>query len=745
MRKLKSKLALLLVLTMLATMVISVPAFAADPVKITFTTAEGISESSDDEADLGFVKISEIEDFDEIYVEMALPDKVDWELDNGFGTYGDMEAYFTANPDKFVDSYFEAVTGPITPVWVSGDADEYTLRFVLPDSISDDDFIKLLFSDNELRVKAGAPDEIVAAITVRCVESGQSYGDDYSKDCTIGTQGDGEVTVTTATAKGITVGSDQKLADITFKENLPGALEVDDYFILTLPSGIEWDSAMDGKTIRGSYNLWAITDIEDADELIVKIKGESTPFGDKLKLDDFRVTVFPDAEEGDVEVEVEAVLEGDADFDDTSIVPAYVGDTAAAVSAEDTSDVDIYQAVYDKEVDMVKLEAAGQFAEGDKFTMTLSEGAYWYLEKGDFDGSTGIGDGKVECLGFYDDNQSAWFEVTGDGDSETEIELEGLLIATTPEAPLGDITVTVDGDFEGEAVVGEIIASATVTADAPKVDLAALNVTAGDIKIVETKKDSLEPDSDGTFDEEGYDLILDLPNGVEWSAKPKVKVNGDKETPKISLSDDNDKCFIEFGTELRPAKIDEILIYEVKYDLDTRVKSTEVAVALKGEMVNKLNGVDDDIIDDFSDYADDKVFSVVNAKALSPETLNATFTIGSMTYTVNGVAMTADYAPFISGDRTFLPVRFVAYALGVTEANIIWDQANQTVTLMKGDKVVQLKVGSTTLLVNGAPIAMDVAPINTGERVCLPIRFVAQAFGADVAWDAATQVVTITR
>jgi hypothetical protein len=732
LRKFKSKLALLLVLTMLATMVISVPAFAADPVKVTFTTAEGISESSDDATNLGFVKISEVESCDSIYVEMNLPDKVDFKT---APTEAAIEAALN-------NAYIEGTATTFSPEWVSGDADEYVIKFNITEGqLKDADYIKLLF--NNVLVKAGAPDEIVAAITVKGVEDEHQVWS-YSKDCTIGTQGDGEVTVTTATAKGITVGSKQKLADITFKENLPGALRVNDQFILTLPSGIEWDSDAPDAVMDGSYNLAVNAAIGDPDELIITVTHVSSIFGDKIKIDDAYVTVFPDAEEGDVEVEVEAVLD-EADFDDTSIVPAYVGDTAAAVSAEDTSDVDIYQAVYNKEVDMVKLEAAGQFAEGDKFTMTLSEGAYWYLEKSDFTGTSAIGEGKVECLGFYDDNQSAWFEVTVDGDTETEIELEGLLIATTPEAPLGDITVTVDGDFEGEAVVGEIIASATVTADAPKVDLAALNVVAGDIKIVETKKKSLQPDQDGTYDDEGYDLILDLPNGVEWSAKPKVKVNGDKVTPKIALSDDNDKCYIEFSNELRTAKVDEILIYEVKYDLDTRVRSTEVAVALKGEMVNKLNGVDDDIIDDFSDYADDKVFSVVNAKALSPETLNATFTIGSMTYTVNGVAMTADYAPFISGDRTFLPVRFVAYALGVTEANIIWDQANQTVTLMKGDKVVQLKVGSTTLLVNGAPITMDVAPINTGERVCLPIRFVAQAFGADVAWDAATQVVTITR
>jgi len=47
------------------------------------------------------------------------------------------------------------------------------------------------------------------------------------------------------------------------------------------------------------------------------------------------------------------------------------------------------------------------------------------------------------------------------------------------------------------------------------------------------------------------------------------------------------------------------------------------------------------------------------------------------------------------------------------------------------------------MMINGASVTMDVAPEITGDRTMLPIRFVAQAFGAQVGWDAATQTVTI--
>ena len=39
-------------------------------------------------------------------------------------------------------------------------------------------------------------------------------------------------------------------------------------------------------------------------------------------------------------------------------------------------------------------------------------------------------------------------------------------------------------------------------------------------------------------------------------------------------------------------------------------------------------------------------------------------TIGSTTYTVNGVEKTMDVAPEITGKRTYVPIRFIGEALG---------------------------------------------------------------------------------
>ena len=64
---------------------------------------------------------------------------------------------------------------------------------------------------------------------------------------------------------------------------------------------------------------------------------------------------------------------------------------------------------------------------------------------------------------------------------------------------------------------------------------------------------------------------------------------------------------------------------------------------------------------------------------------------------------------------------------------------------MRGNKVVQLTIGSNVLHINGIQVVMDVAPEIASSRTMLPARHVANAFGFNVEWDAATQTVTMTQ
>ena len=100
-----------------------------------------------------------------------------------------------------------------------------------------------------------------------------------------------------------------------------------------------------------------------------------------------------------------------------------------------------------------------------------------------------------------------------------------------------------------------------------------------------------------------------------------------------------------------------------------------------------------------------------------------------------------DAAPFIKDSRTFVPVRFLGNALGVSDSNIAWDNTARKATL-QGKSKLELTIGSKTMQKDGQSIGMDAAPmiVNPG-RTMLPARWVAEGLGFEVGWDEANQLV----
>lgn len=105
-----------------------------------------------------------------------------------------------------------------------------------------------------------------------------------------------------------------------------------------------------------------------------------------------------------------------------------------------------------------------------------------------------------------------------------------------------------------------------------------------------------------------------------------------------------------------------------------------------------------------------------------------------------------DVAPFTEDSRTYVPVRYLALALGVPEEGIAWSAPDSTALLASDEVAVKLTVGDNTLYVNDRPVAMDVAPLLLPPgRAFLPARYVAEAFGYAVQWDGNENSVIMTR
>jgi len=116
--------------------------------------------------------------------------------------------------------------------------------------------------------------------------------------------------------------------------------------------------------------------------------------------------------------------------------------------------------------------------------------------------------------------------------------------------------------------------------------------------------------------------------------------------------------------------------------------------------------------------------------------LKIEFCVGKPTVTMNGQKTTFDkdnqeIVPFIMEGRTLVPFRFIGEAFGAT---LEWDNLVKQIRLSLPSKEIKmvLTVNQKTALVNQEKIRLDVPPLIFQGRVFVPIRFVAETFGANV-------------
>lgn len=122
-----------------------------------------------------------------------------------------------------------------------------------------------------------------------------------------------------------------------------------------------------------------------------------------------------------------------------------------------------------------------------------------------------------------------------------------------------------------------------------------------------------------------------------------------------------------------------------------------------------------------------------------------TMQIGNPVMTVNGTEMEIDpgrgTVPVVQNDRTLVPIRAVIESMG---GSVAWDEETQTVFLEYNGDIITLAVGNTTAFFNETANTLDVAPAQIGDRTMLPIRFIAESYQFDVAWDEENSVITIS-
>lgn len=336
-----------------------------------------------------------------------------------------------------------------------------------------------------------------------------------------------------------------------------------------------------------------------------------------------------------------------------------------------------------------------------------------------------------------------------------KIKFKGLKVDVSPSFS-GDVTLTVKGKagVEGTAKVATVNPIIKMEANAPEVNLGLKEQKVADVTITEQKADTIVASIGGT----DQDMAFYLDAGFRFAKIPKVEVTA------------GDMVLETSGVKIQaPANGQNLLIVPIRaasYKTAATIKISDIYVtadrtAPVGDVVlyasdtatytNTVAGFTNAFNSTGKvNFKYDTPASVVIAKNVTAPPVenkgtigggSGTFVIGSNIYTVNGLTKVMDAAPYVKNDRTFVPYRYLALALGVAEADIAWDEATQKVTVTKGNVVVECTIGSTTMTINGESKTMDVAPEIVNGRTMLPARYLAEALGATVGWDPATKTV----
>jgi hypothetical protein len=582
--------------------------------------------------------------------------------------------------------------------------------------------VKFALNLNNVTVPVGAPEAINATLIE---QPGSVFADGIVQ---VAKTAGGALTALAGDAITVT-GAGGSGATIYFRENKAGALkDVNSSLTLKLPKGFEW--AAGSVFVTMDQTTGSITPVkDDARTLVInRTKGYKTSDPYIWVLKSNIIVDESVAEFGDIEV----TIGGASSVSPSSVIIGIYADYGVEVVVKEPEKELLAGRTEQYVSDFKFQELLGDsLLPGRTIYVELPDGVKWVKDKDwnweknggvTYDGDKGtIVNNKPELLKIVVkdvDKTKGALEI-----NRAQVDIAGNFT--------GDITAKIWGSagISEEIVLGKVVAPISVTADVKDVKIGLQKQVAGNIVITETKAEAIDSYVYGVSNPS---LQVELPFNVYWGNIPTVKViEGDIELGTVSI----EKQTLNIPIKTSSSKVSKIEISDITYTVDRTVPEGDMEATFAGDAIVQ------------SKFANrDYVVEEVLANCVTPapgETIGSgEFRIGSNIYYEGGVAKVMDVAPYIKNDRTYVPMRYLGEILG---AEVVWDDAARTVTLTKGDITAVFTIGSTSYTVNGEAKTADVAPEIANDRTMLPARFVAEAFGAVVGWDAATQTVLIQK
>ncbi|WP_046212857.1 copper amine oxidase N-terminal domain-containing protein [Paenibacillus wulumuqiensis] len=542
-------------------------------------------------------------------------------------------------------------------------------------------------------------------------------------------------------------------------ESVARSLKTGNAVKIKLPAGFEWNAVGTFTPLYGDLSASDITTSVDGDTLNISARNTDTLSSAASSFDlalSYTVEDEDKAKEGDVT----ATVSGNSSANVSSLVVGTYGQYGGGVTVASPTTVVAGQDEQQVGDIVVKEAVAGSFIAGRTVTLQLPEGARWqsvYEDGEDVTGTTGSVDTanglvapNITYTGTDGRTLRMTFPTQNTSNNAGSVTLRDVEIAVQPGFT-GDLNATVAGSqgLTGTVKLATAVSSVSLTATNATYNIAigTDNAAIGDLTLKEGAAGALTDDDNGLVE------IL-LPAGVTFGSTPTVSVtSGDLRIRNVSVDTYNNSAtqgVLRFYVDSESTTASTVAINGVNLRIDRTVPQGEIIAKVQGDAAanTAYHGAGDvtDVWRDSYRYAAQAAIATIGT-APADQTDNAVtaiYTIGSTAYSVNGTTRTAEVAPYVENGRTYLPVRYVAEALGVSQANILFDKATSMVTLIKGDRVVQLKLKTNQLTINGSTINMDVKAVTKANRTVLPIAWVGKALDATVQYDAAAKTVTVT-
>ncbi|NLY19985.1 MAG: AMIN domain-containing protein [Tissierellia bacterium] len=136
----------------------------------------------------------------------------------------------------------------------------------------------------------------------------------------------------------------------------------------------------------------------------------------------------------------------------------------------------------------------------------------------------------------------------------------------------------------------------------------------------------------------------------------------------------------------------------------------------------------------------------VSADSMSIKIDNQIIKTSTVNVELNGARMQSEFPAFLLNDRTFIPIREVTEYF---KAEVKWDGATNTATILKDGKEIKLTLNSTKAYVNGVETTISsdsiakMAVYNSEGKTVVPLRLLSELLGYEVGWNSQTRVASI--